>query len=175
MKHLLRLILVFSAALVFTGTAFSEGPISEEKVFNECKDSIPASAYKNIDDLHSTWQNIQDGKSNAVIIDIRREAEFDTGHIKDSNNLEAEMVYTLPKKISDPNTEIWVLCRTKHRATYFVSMLYKYGYKNVFIVDKGIAGWAEKGYPLFNKYLGEIKVTKYQHSLSEKFAFRENK
>jgi rhodanese-related sulfurtransferase len=110
-----------------------------------------------------------------VDIDIRREAEFDNGHIRNSNNIEAEMVYTVPKKITDPNTEIWVMCRTKHRATYFVGMLYKYGYKNVFLVDGGIAAWAEKGLPLVNKYLGEIKVAKYQDKYAEEFQFRENK
>lgn len=174
-KQILRLALTIGFVLVLASVSFSAGPINEEKVFNELKDSIPSTAFKTVDDLYSTWQDIQTGKSKATIIDIRREAEFDAGHIRNTNNLEAEMVYTIPKKISDPDTEIWVLCRTKHRATYFVSTLYKYGYKNVFIVDKGISGWADKGYPLFNKYMGEIKVTKYQHISPEQFAFREDK
>lgn len=150
-------------------------PLDETKVMNEFKASIPAKAVKTIDDLNAKVQEIAAGTSKAVVIDIRREAEFDNGHIKNSNNIEAEMVYTVPKKIADPETEIWVMCRTKHRATYFVGMLYKYGYKNVFLVDGGIAAWAEEGLPLVNKYLGEIKVAKYQNNLAEEFQFRENK
>ncbi len=155
--------------------AQTPGAIDETKVFNEFKAVIPATAVKTIDDLAAKQQEIASGKSKAVIIDIRREAEFDTGHIKNSNNIEAEMAYLVPKKISDPNTEIWVFCRTKHRATYFTGMLYKYGYKNVYMVDGGIKAWAEKGLPLVNKYLGEIKVAKYEDKPAEEFQFRDNK
>jgi rhodanese-related sulfurtransferase len=176
------LVWVVVIAAVFAGSAFAAPAVApqaalidEAKVFNEFKSAVPASAVKTIDELYSKHQEILAGTSKAIIIDIRREAEFDTGHIKNSNNLEAEMAYTLPKKIADPNTEIWVVCRTKHRATYFVGMLYKYGYKNVYLVDGGISAWAEKGYPLVNKYLGEIKVAKYQHIASEDFLFRESK
>jgi len=57
---------------------------------------------------------------------------------KNSNNIEAENIYTVPKKIAGSETEILVMCRTKHRATYFVGMFYKYDCKNVYLVDGGI-------------------------------------
>ncbi|MDQ1333551.1 MAG: Rhodanese protein [Thermodesulfobacteriota bacterium] len=37
--------------------------------------------------------------------------------------------------------------------------------KKVYVVDDGIAAWAEKGYPLFSKDFGEIKVIKYNKQL----------
>jgi len=52
-------------------------------------------------------------------------------------------------------------------------MLYKYGYTKVYVVDGGIAGWTEKGYPVVNEYLGEVKVTKYNKRLKEEFVVRE--
>ena len=70
---------------------------------------------------------------------------------------------------------MWVLCRTTHRATYFAGMLYGYGYKNVYLVEKGIVGWFEKGYPIVNTYLGEISVVKYDKKLKETYVYRENK
>jgi len=91
-----------------------------------------------VDDLYKTWQDIQAGKSTAVIIDVRSHEEFDAGHIKDSNNVDSGHAYQLPKKIAYENQEIWVFCRTEHRASYFVSMLYNYGYRNVYLVVGGI-------------------------------------
>jgi rhodanese-related sulfurtransferase len=147
----------------------------EKSVYQELKSHISADRIKTPDDLYRKWQEVQAGRSNAVLIDLRTEAEFASGHIKDSNNVDSGHAYTMPDRWPDPETEMWVYCRTTHRATYFVGTLYKYGYKNVYLVEKGIVGWAEKAYPLFNTYLGEIKVVKYDKKLMEKYAFRENR
>jgi rhodanese-related sulfurtransferase len=147
----------------------------EKTLFNEFSNAIPKDKFKTVDDLYQKWQEVQSGKSKAIILDIRTEAEFNNGHIIGSSNIDSGHAYGVPKKIKDPNTEIWAFCRTKHRASYFVGMLYRYGYKNVYLVEGGIKAWAEKGYPLVNKYLGEIKVIKYQKKLKEDFWYRENK
>ena len=147
----------------------------EKVVLDELRSAIPQDKIKTTDDLFKKWQDVQAGKSQAIIIDIRTEAEFDAGHIIGSNNIDSGHAYGLPKKIDDPASEIWVFCRTKHRASYFVGMLYKYGYTNVYLAEGGIKEWAEKGYPLGNKYLGEIKVANYQKKLKEDFWYRENK
>ena len=147
----------------------------EESVLTDLRKGIPKDKIKSIDDLHAKWQDIQNGKSKALIIDIRTEAEFDAGHILGSSNVDSGHAYGMVKKIEDPNTEIWVLCRTKHRASYFAGMLYKYGYNNVYLAEGGIKDWAEKGYPLVNKYLGEIQVKKYEDKLEENFWYREDK
>lgn len=147
----------------------------EKKVLEEMKAAIPEGRTKTVEDLYKLSQEIASGKSSAVIIDIRTEAEFDAGHILNTNNLDAGKVYEMPKRWADENTEIWVVCRTQHRATYFTGLLNKYGYKNVYLVEKGIVGWMDAGYPLVNRYMGEIKVTKYEKELKEAFAYRDDK
>jgi rhodanese-related sulfurtransferase len=148
--------------------------VEGEKAFmNELKGAIPADRVVTVDALLSKAQEIQAGKSKAVILDIRTHDEFDCGHILGASNIDSGHAYTMPTKFTDPETEIYVFCRTKHRATYFTAMLYKYGYKNVYMVDGGIAAWSEKGYPLVNEYLGEIKVVKYDKKLKEEFTVRE--
>lgn len=147
----------------------------EKKLVTEFRNAIPKDKMASIEELYKKWQEVQSGKSKAVIIDVRTEAEFDAGHIIGSSNIDSGHAYGLPKKISDPDTEIWVFCRTQHRASYFVGMLYKYGYTNVHLAQGGIKAWVEKGYPLGNKYLGEIAVNRYQKKLKEDFWYRENK
>ena len=161
-------VMLFHAGIIFAGT--KDG---EKAFLADLKKAIPSNKIVSVDDLHKTWEAIQAGKSKAVIIDVRTHDEFDAGHIKGSNNIDSGHAYTIPKKINDENQEIWVFCRTQHRASYFVSMLYNYGYKNVYLVEGGIVDWIEKGYPLVNQYLGDIKVTKYSKKTSENYAFRE--
>ncbi|MEN9456004.1 MAG: hypothetical protein RL210_1523 [Pseudomonadota bacterium] len=145
----------------------------EKKVFAELAALIPKDHVVTVDDLYKKWQKVQEKKSNAVILDIRTFDEFDNGHLLGSNNIDSGHPYLVPTTWPDANTEIWVYCRTKHRATYFSSFLYRYGYKNVYVVDGGIAAWVEKGYPLFSNHLGEIKVVKYNKELKEEFRIRQ--
>jgi len=177
-----KYLIATSIVLVLAVSVYAEdkptapaGPTVEgEKAFmNELKSAIPADRVVSVDALLSKNQEIQAGKSKAIILDIRTHDEFDCGHILGSSNVDSGNAYTLPAKFPDPATEIYVFCRTKHRATYFTGMLYKYGYKNIYMVDGGIVAWAEKGYPLVNEYLGEIKVTKYDKKLKEDFIVRE--
>lgn len=175
-------VMVTSLVLALTASVCAEdkatapsGPAVEgEKAFlNELKSAIPADRVVPIDALFSKAQEVQAGKSKAMILDVRTHDEFDCGHILGSSNVDAGNVYTMPTKFPDLETEIYVFCRTKNRTTYFTAMMYKYGYKNVYMVDGGIVAWAEKGYPLVNEYLGEIKVTKYDKRLKEEFTVRE--
>ena len=149
-------------------------PADEEKnVFAELQALIPQDRVASVDDLYRKWREVQEEKSEAVILDIRTGAEFYAGHLLDANNIDSGNPYLVPKNWPDPNTEIWVFCRSQHRATYFTSFLYRYGYKNVYLVRGGIAAWAEKGYPLYSKDFGEIKVLKYDKALKEEFKTRQ--
>ena len=172
-----KLITLITAAfflLTLPAVSFADLKAGEKAVLNDFRAAIPKDKLKTIDDLHATWQAVQEGKSKALILDIRTEAEFNSGHIIGSSNIDSGHAYGLPKKVTDANAEIWVFCRTQHRASYFVGELYKFGYTNVYLAEGGIKAWAEKGYTLGNKYLGEIKVKTYHKKLKEEFFYREN-
>ena len=171
-KSLLGCVAVI-AVLLSSASAFAQPATEETKIFQELSARIPKDRWATIDELYKKWQEVQAKKSNAVILDIRTAEEFDYGHLLGANNIDSGHPYQVPKSWPDANTEIWVFCRTKHRATYFASFLMRYGYKNVRVVDGGIAGWAEKGYPLYNAHLGEIKVTKYNKELKEEYKVRQ--
>jgi len=169
-------------SLALAGQTLAEGAApavdlkgGEKAVLEEMRSFIPKDKFNTVDELYAKWQEIQEGKSKAIIVDIRREAEFDAGHIIDSNNISAGRALAMPQLVSDPDAEIWVTCRTQHRTIYFAGMLYKYGYKNVHVIDGGIEAWAKKGYPFASKYLGKVKVLEYHKELKEKYLFREER
>jgi len=161
--------LVLLAPMIGFATTAEE----EKKVFDELKALIPENRIASTDDLYKKWQDVLAKKSSAVILDIRTGAEFYAGHLLNANNIDSGNPYLVPKTWPDPNTEIWVFCRSQHRATYFTSFLYRYGYKNVYLVHGGIAEWAEKGYPLYSKDFGEIQVLKYDKALKEEYETRQ--
>jgi rhodanese-related sulfurtransferase len=165
--------LAVATLLLASAMSFAAPADEETKVFAELSALIPQNRVASVDGLYKKWQEVQEKKSNAVILDIRTGAEFFAGHLLGSNNIDSGNPYLVPKNWPDPNTEIWVFCRTKHRGTYFTSFLYRYGYKNVYLVDGGIAGWAEKGYPLYSKDFGEFKVLKYNKDLKEEYETRQ--
>jgi len=173
MKKTLLYCLVVVAILIAYTTTYAAPADGEKKVFAELSTLIPKDRVVTVDALYKKWQEVQEKRSKAVILDIRTYEEFDNGHLLGSNNIDSGHPYLVPANWPDANTEIWVFCRTQHRATYFGSFMYRYGYKNVYVVEGGFAAWAEKGYPLYSNDLGEIKVVQYNKDLKEEYQIRQ--
>jgi rhodanese-related sulfurtransferase len=166
MKHLLASCLALFMVVTFASFAAAaeeESPlVAAEKAMNkEYAASVPKEKVKTVDDLHKKWEEVIAGTSKAILLDVRTHPEFDAFHLEGSSHISSGNVYLVPKKIKDPSTEIWVFCRTDHRAKYVAGTLYKYGYKNVFLVarapdgsDGGIVGWIKRGHPVVNYFFG---------------------
>jgi len=170
MKKFAVLVLAVMFVAGTAGFAFAEdNPLrAAEKAFNkEMGQLIPKDKIVNAQQLHKVWQDVLAGKSDAWLIDVRTDTEFAAFHIEGTNHVQAGHWYTIPKKIKDPSAEIYIWCRTKHRATYVAGFLYKIGYKNVYMFDGGVVGWAAAGYPFVNACTGEFNITKYRKSPSE--------
>lgn len=155
--------LAFMCSFAALAAAADANPLVDgEKAFHkEISGLIPADKLKTIDDLYKKWEEVIAGKSKAILLDVRTHPEFDAFHVEGSSHIHSGHMYTIPKKIKDAEAEIWVFCRTDHRAKYVGGFLYKYGYKNVYVVVKdaqgvegGIVGWVKKGYPVVNYFFG---------------------
>ncbi len=173
MRKIIALIMAMAFVFTLAAVAMAANPLKagEKKVHDEFVNMIPKKMYRTVDDMYKKWQEVLAGKSKAILLDVRTHPEFNAFHIEGSSHIHAGHMYTIPKKIPNPNAEIWVYCRTQHRAGYVAGFLYKYGYKNVYFVHKtkdgtpgGITGWVKRGYPIVNYFFGYADKTGIHYS-----------
>jgi len=76
-----------------------------------------------------------------VIVDVRRQDEYDSGHIPGAICIPNESITdTQPEELPDLDQVILVYCRTGRRSKEASQKLYDIGYKNVFEFG-GIVDW----------------------------------
>ncbi|MCW4021847.1 MAG: MBL fold metallo-hydrolase [Candidatus Bathyarchaeota archaeon] len=92
-------------------------------------------------------KNMLDDKQELTILDVRRENEWNEGHIK-----QALRIYLghLPKQTDklDPDKPVVVICKTGKRSSFGSSILLKAGFKKVYNCLGGIEAWKKAGFPL---------------------------
>ncbi|WP_028319989.1 rhodanese-like domain-containing protein [Desulfatiglans anilini] len=170
---------LFSAAAVASA---ADNPLADQEkaVHKEFSAAIPADRLVDVFKLHEAWTKAMadpEYRKKVYFLDVRTHPEFYAFHIRGTDHVHAGHMYTLPKKITDPNAEIYVFCRTAHRAQYVAGFLYKYGYKNVYCIvdgtkdgkkyEGGVVGWAMAGFPFVNQFTGEFVITGYSKELKE--------
>lgn len=189
----MKKVLVFALALMFVLTASGlalagNNPLkaNEKKVHKSFISQIPTDHLIDVFQLHEVWKKgMADPayRNKIYLIDVRTDSEFDAFHIEGTDHIQAGHMYVIPKKIKDPNTPIYIWCRTSHRAKYVGGFLYKYGYKNVYVVvgttkngkkyHGGVVGWAEAGYPFVNQFTGKFYIKEYRkHPSKAEMSYR---
>lgn len=135
---------------------------NEKKVLEEFKKEFSADRVVKVDKLKDVVAAKAAGTlPNTYILDLRTAQEFYTFHIEGADHIHAGHVYLIPKMIPDVNSEIYLVCRTAHRAYYVGHLLRQYGYTNLWAVDGGMVEWLKAGYPVVNQYMGRF-VAKYE-------------
>ncbi len=159
---------------------------AEKGVHKSFINEIPADHMVDVFKLHKVWQKAMADpayRKKVYLIDVRTHPEFYAFHIEGTDHIHAGHMYTIPKKIKDPNAEIYIFCRTSHRAKYVAGFLYKYGYKNVYCVagttkngkkyKGGVVGWAQAGFPFVNQFTGVFTIQEYRkHPSKAEKSFR---
>lgn len=162
-----KLMLILVACVFVLGAAgfaaAQENPLEagEKAVHEEFKKFIPKEKWISNDDFAKIHEEVLAGKRKAYMLDVRTHPEFYAGHIPGTDHIHAGHMYTIPKQIKDPNAEIYVICRTTHRSPYVAGFLYRYGYKNVYVVQDGVVGWMKAGRVVCNQFMGKFKVVEY--------------
>ena len=101
----------------------------------------------------------QGAPGDAVVIDVREPAEFETGHIPGSINIPRGVLefqvdaHPAVANVSDPalphkERPIVVVCRTGGRAALSALSLQRLGFSDVRSIAGGVLAWGEAGLPL---------------------------
>ena len=174
----MRKSIIFGVVLVFVlgtvGFALAgDNPLKagEHAVHQSFIKEIPKDHVIDVFKLHEVWKKAMADpayRGKIYMIDVRSDSEWNAFHIEGTDHIQAGHMYVIPKKIKDPNTEIYIWCRTSHRAKYVAGFLYKYGYKNVYLVSStpknkgGVVGWAQAGFPFVNQFSGVFYIKEYR-------------
>ena len=68
---------------------------------------------------------------NAILLDVRTSAEYESGHIDGSQNLPLESIHDAKALPEDKSSHLYVHCLSGARSSLAVAYLKKKGYKNV--------------------------------------------
>ena len=71
-------------------------------------------------------------KSDAVLLDVRTEAEYKKDHIRPAMNIPLRLIDRAHKDIPNKNTPIIVYCQSGNRSKEAQNMLIQMGYKEVY-------------------------------------------
>lgn len=85
-------------------------------------------------------KNLETNK-NIVLLDVREDYEFKSGHIKGAKNLPVGTIdTTISKVVNDSSTPLYVYCRSGARSARACQALAAKGYTNVYNLG-GIMTW----------------------------------
>jgi len=88
-------------------------------------------------------------RQDALIVDVRDQAEFEAGHLPQAKHIPlkdvAERSAELKKFIKRP---LIVVCQTGNRSKSALEAFRKSGFENVFNLDGGYAAWQQAGQPV---------------------------
>ena len=125
-----------------------------ERVIGSMPPSSGAQIHQvSVEDLRREMANVQ-------IVDVRREAEFDDGHIDGARLMPLHKLESLLSTL-DHDRPIAVHCKGGYRSAIACSLIQRAGFENVMNVIGGFDAWRACGFPesrITKKNLGELGV-----------------
>jgi rhodanese-related sulfurtransferase len=109
---------------------------------------LVADAKQRITEISPQEAHEQVQRGEAVLIDVREEAEFRQGRAQGAKHLSKGVIEVeIEEQVPDPNQVIIAYCGGGSRSALVADNLQKMGYTNVRSMTGGMRGWAEAGLP----------------------------
>ena len=89
-------------------------------------------------------------KKSIFILDVRRENEWNEGHIEGSTRIYLGKIEQEAGKLPR-NIQIYVICKTGNRSSFGASILLRAGFEQVHNCLGGIDAWKKSGFPLIKQ------------------------
>lgn len=107
---------------------------------------LVAEAKKNVTEISPADAQAQSDRGDAVLIDVREEADWREDHAKGAKHLERGIVeLEIEEQVPDPKTPIICYCGGGSRSALVAESLQKMGYENVKSMAGGFRAWKEAG------------------------------
>jgi rhodanese-related sulfurtransferase len=133
-------------ALFFLIIVFFSGCISDKENNSDIK--YPVLEDITVDESYSLIQNNSDNQD-FIILDIRTQEEFDSGHIQNSIMIDFYSdTFEIELDELDKNKSYLIYCRTGRRTGLTMAIMQDLGFIEVYNMLGGITQWIDKGYPI---------------------------
>ena len=130
--------LLFFGILVLTLFSFMSSSIAENQGYNDIS----------VEDAYAMINN-KEKYPNLIILDVRTESEYNSGHILDAILIPLDDLETRINEIDDyKNSEIIVYCRAGVRSSQASETLVQQEFKKIYNMLGGFDEWKAVGYPI---------------------------
>ena len=126
--------------------------VQDEDTFEVADNDTTEPIFKNVSNSEANdIINLHDGKGSLVIIDVRTEGEFASGHIKDAVNMN-KFDATFESDLSTLNKKhtYLIYCATGSRSASTLTSMQTMEFKEVYNLTSGFNSWKNDGYPVEN-------------------------
>ena len=82
-----------------------------------------------------------------VLLDVRTQAEYDSGHILNAINISHDEILEDPELLAEyKDSQMVVFCRSGVRAGKLIQLLESIGFEDIIDIDGDMLAWSEAGY-----------------------------
>jgi rhodanese-related sulfurtransferase len=108
-----------------------------------------AATYTNVS--AATAKTMIDTNPALVVLDVRNQSEYDTGHIRNAGLIP---VWALAGRLNELNQSdtILVYCKAGGRSATASQTLVDNGFTNIYNMHEGVTAWISAGYPVYVNY-----------------------